>query len=150
VAHNPYEPPKAEVRESPISPHGSENLSKWALGPRIIVAVAWLTLCGGYWIWAGFKRPSWLVIAAGIVVVVASLGVIAKWRWSQWVLYAFVLFESGGWLYLLWGAIRSGRFPLESMLASVLSLVPGLMILLFSVWAADTVRQRFRQPAYAA
>lgn len=145
MAHNPYEPPKAELGETPSSPHSSGNLSKWALGPRIIVAVAWLVLCGGYWIWAGIERPSWLVIATGVVVVVASLGAIVKWPWSQWVLYAFVLFGSGGWLYLVWGAVRSGRFPLESRLASVLSLLPGLLILLVSVWAADTVRRRFRK-----
>jgi hypothetical protein len=123
VVHNPYEPPKAEVSESPSSLRSSGNHSKWALGPRIVVAVARLILCGGYWIWAGLKRPSWLVIVTGVVVVVASLGAIARWPWSLWVLYAFVLFEVGGWLYLVWGSVRSGRFPLESMLASVLSLV---------------------------
>ena len=145
MVHNPYEPPKAEVREPPSSPNSSGALSRWALGPRIVLAVAWLTICGGYWIWAGFKRQSWLVIATGGVVVVASLAAIARWPWSHWILYAFVLFGSGGWLYLVWGAIRSGRFPLESMLASVLSLVPGLLILLVSIWAAETVRQKWRK-----
>jgi hypothetical protein len=150
VAHNPFEPPKAEVAEPTSSPHSSGNLSKWALGPRIVVAVSWLILCGGYWIWAGNMRQSWLVIATGVVVVVASLGVIARWTWSQWVLYAFVLFGSGGWIYQVWGAVRSGRFPREAMSDSVLSLAPGLLIVLVSVWAADTVRRRLRKQADAA
>jgi len=150
VVHNPYEPPKADVSEPPSSPHSFGRASKWSLRPRIVVAVAWLVCFGGYWIWAGIARPSWLIIAAGVVVVVAALGVIARWSWSPWAIYAFVLFEVVGWLYLVWGSVRSGQFPLKTLLASVLSVVPGLLILLVSVWAADTVRRRFRKQTDAA
>lgn len=116
-----------------------------AVGPRIILAIGWLVFCGGYSIWAGSEQHNWLGALIGAAVVLASLGVLLRWRWSQWVIYAFVVYGTGAWLYLLWGAIRAGAFPRETVQLTALSLVPGLAILAASIWSADIVRRRFRK-----
>jgi hypothetical protein len=122
--------------------------SKWSLGPRIIIALGWFVFCSAFVLLGALKSQSWWTTIVGsavaIAVFIASFGVLRKWRWSQWILYSFVLFWSVGWLYLLWGAARAGYFPLETVQLSVLSLVPGLSMLLACIWSADVVRRRFR------
>jgi hypothetical protein len=151
---NPYTPPTASLRDSPQSTQPSGLHPTRALGIRIFLAVGWLVLCGCYSIWYGFNEHYWslklIAIFIGAVIVVASLGVLIGWRWTRWVIYAFVVLGSGIWLYVVWGAIRGGEFPLETVQLTALSLVPGLSTLFASVWSADTVRRRFLKVPVAA
>ncbi len=99
MTHNPYTPPGAKVEEPPRSPQSASRIAKLSLGPRIILAVGWLVFCGGYSIWASFGvLYVWPGVLFGTVLVVASLGVLLRWRWSRWVIYAFVIWASGVWL----------------------------------------------------
>jgi hypothetical protein len=145
VTDKRYKPTEAPLAEQPST---SDSGSKWSLGPRIIFAIGWFVFCSGYLLWAALKSQSWWTTVIGsavaIAVLIALCGVLRKWRWSQWIIYSFVLFWSVGWLYLLWGAARAGFFPLETVQLSVLSLVPGLSMLFASIWSADVVRRRFR------
>jgi len=116
-----------------------------ALGPRIVLAIGWLLFCGGYSGWAGVVQDDWLVAAVGGAVLLASFAALFRRSWSQWVIYAFVLYSGGVWFYYIWLGIRSGSFPLQSAQQTALSLVPGLAIIAASVWSADIVRRRLRK-----
>ena len=146
-----YKPTVVPPAEPPST---SDSGSKWSLGPRIVLAIGWFVFCGGYLLWAALKSQSWWTTVVGsavaVALVIASCGVLRKWRWSQWIVYSFVLIWTVGWLYLLWNATRSGFFPLETVQLSVLSLVPGLSMLFASIWSADVVRRRFRLNVDAA
>lgn len=144
MEHNPYTPPRAKVGE-PDTLRRPGKLAALSLGPRILFAIGWFLFCGGYSIWWAWQDRRWPGAIAGVIIVLASLGVVFRWRWSKWIIYAFVGWASGLWLYLLWGVIRAGRFPLETAQATALSLVPGLSVLFASVWSADIVRRRFRR-----
>ena len=148
--HNPYTPPIANVDDSPRSPQSSGLIAKSSLGPRIILAVGWLVFCGSYSIWSAWHDQRWPGAIFGAVIIVASFGVLFRWSWSQWVIYLFVVWGSGAWLYLLWEGIRAGNFPFETVQMTALSLVPGLSMLFASVWSADIVRRRFRKKADVA
>ncbi len=145
MTSNRHKPTAAPPAEQQLP---SDSGSKWSLGPRIILATGWFVFCSGYLLWAAMKSESWWTTIIGgavaIALLIALYGVLRKWRWSQWIIYSFVLVWSVGWLYLLWGAARAGFFPLETVQLSVLSLVPGLSMLFASIWSADVVRRRFR------
>ena len=64
-----------------------------ALGPRIVLAIGWLLFCGGYSVWAGVVQDDWLVAAVGGAVLLASFAALFRRSWSQWVIYAFVLYS---------------------------------------------------------
>ena len=154
MARNPYTPPSVKVAEPPRSPQSSSLIATLSLGPRISLAVGWLVFCGGYSIWSAWQDHRWplafIGVVIGAVIIIASFGVLFRWSWSRWVIYVFVVWGSGLWLYLLRGAIRAGAFPLATAQTTALSLVPGLSILFASAWSADTVRRRFRKTSDAA
>jgi hypothetical protein len=151
VTDERYKPTEAPLAEPQST---TDSGSKWSLGPRIIFATSWFVLCSGYLLWAALRSQVWWTTVIGsavsIAILVASFGVLRKWRWSKWIIYSFVLTWSVGWFYLLWGAARAGGFPLETLQLSVLSLVPGLSMLFASIWSADVVRRRFRISVDAA
>jgi hypothetical protein len=151
---NPYAPPTASLEASPELTPPSVPLPKRTLGIRDFLAVSWLAFCGGYTIWYGLNEHYWslkfIAMLVGGVTVIASSGVLIGWRWSRWAIYAFVVLGSSTWLYVVWGAVRAGHFPLETVQLSALALVPGLSMLFASVWSADTVRRRFRPFRVAA
>jgi len=151
---NPYTPPTATLEVSPESTPPSAPHPKRTLGIRVFLAVGWLVFCGGYTIWYGLNEHYWslkfIALLIGGATVIASLGVLIGWRWTRWVIYAFVVLSSSIWLYVVWGAVRAGHFPLATVQLSALALVPGLSMLIASVWSADTVRRRFRPVPVAA
>jgi hypothetical protein len=145
VAHNPYEPPKANLERPLSATSSSGSASPPSLGPRIILALAWLAFCGSYTIWAGLKQHSWFAAGIGAVVVFATFGVFRLWHWAQWIVYAFVIVSTGAWVYTMWDAVRAGAFPMATPALTALALVPGLSIFFASIWSADVVRRRFRK-----
>ena len=151
---NPYTPPTARLENSPQSTQPSGFNRARVLGVRVAFAVGWLVLCGGYTIWYGLNQQFWSLQFIGAIIgsilVVASLGVLIGWRWTRWVIYAFVLLAIGIWLYVVWSATRAGRFPLETVQLSTLALVPGLSVTFASLWSAEVIRRSFRTFPVAA
>jgi hypothetical protein len=102
VTDKRYKPTEAPLAEPPST---ADPDSKRSFGPRIIFAIGWFVFCSGYLLWAALRSESWWTTVVGtaiaIAVVIASYGVLRRWRWSRWIIYAFVLFWSVGWLYLL-------------------------------------------------
>ena len=79
----------------------------------------------------------------GCGFLVAGLGVLLRWRWSQWLVYGLSALWIGSWLYIIAGLVLAGTFPSEGLEITMLQLVPGLAIVIAMVWSADTVRRRF-------
>lgn len=116
------------------------------LTPRPVIAIAWILFCGMYGIWASIEQRQWILGALGFGFLLAGLGVVLRWRWSQWLVYALSTLWIGSWLYGIYLAIRAGVFPSEGLEITMLQLVPGLAIVAAMVWSADTVRRRFARP----
>lgn len=116
-----------------------------SLRPVEAVSAAWLTCCGLWVVWSNVDARTWLGVPFGALILVATLGVLLKWRWSQWVIYVLVVWGTCVWLYLLWESTRAGYFPLETIQRTVLSLIPGISILAASIWSAYVVWRRFRK-----
>jgi hypothetical protein len=121
-----------------------------SLSPRVILAALWLACCGVWLVWSNIDARTWLGVPFGAVILVATLGVLMKWRWSQWVIYVLVAWGTCAWLYFLWESARAGYFPLETIQRTVLSLIPGISILAASIWSAYVVWRRFRKTSEQA
>jgi membrane protein YdbS with pleckstrin-like domain len=100
VTDKRYKPTEAPLAEQQST---SDSGSKWSLGPRIIFAIGWFVFCSGYLLRAALKSQSWWTTVIGsavaIAVLIALCGVLRKWRWSQWIIYTFVL-------EIKWGVIQ--------------------------------------------
>ena len=114
-----------------------------ALTPRPLIAIAWLFFCGAYGVWGFFQQHQWIVGLLGCAFLLAGLGVLLRWNWSQWLVYCLSALWIGSWLYTIYELVRAGTFPTEGLEITMLQLVPGLAIVAAMVWSTDTVRRRF-------
>ena len=115
-----------------------------SLGPRIILASAWL-ICSGLWLaWSCITESIWWGSLLGLLSVIGGIGSVLKWKWSQWLVYFVAITTVCTWTYFLIIAVMAGKFPYETMQMTILGLVPGFVVLSATIWSTDIVRRRFR------
>jgi len=111
---------------------------------RIVLAAAWFAFCGFYSEWVAFEYHNWFAGIVGVLELVGAAGIVARWRWSKWLVYGVAVVIVGSWLYGLALSIKLGAFPYKTLQLTVLGLVPGFIIVAATTWSADTVRRCFR------
>jgi hypothetical protein len=113
---------------------------------RLLLAVAWFTLCGCYEVKAGVQSQVWYWSVAGVASLVAAVGVLWRRNWAKWLVYVLSGAIVVTWVYALAWSLRSGRFPYPTLEETVLGLVPGFVLLAATIWSVDTIRRSFRAP----
>ena len=111
---------------------------------RIVLAAGWFAFCGCYSLWVAYEYNNWFAGTVGFLELVGAVGILARWRWSRWLVYGLAVAIVGSWIYGLILSIRLGSFPYETLQLTVLGLVPGFIIVAATSWSADTVRRFFR------
>jgi hypothetical protein len=86
------------------------ELMKLGLTWRIVVAAAWIAFCGSYSVWAGVGQSNWLAVLFGLAALVGAVGVVLRWRWSEWLVYIVAASIVIVWLYGLVVVLRAGSF----------------------------------------
>jgi hypothetical protein len=114
------------------------------LSLRIGLAAAWFASCGIYSEWVAFEYHNWFAGIIGVLELIGAAGVVARCRWSKWLVYGLAVVIVGSWIYGLALSIKLGAFPYETLRLTVLGLVPGFVIVAATTWSADTVRRCFR------
>jgi hypothetical protein len=117
------------------------------LTPRIVLAASWIAFCGCYSVWAGIEQRNGFWSAFGILAIIGAVGALVRWAWSQWLVYVVAAAIVGTWLYGLTLSLRAGTFPYATLKLTILGLVPGIALLAATIWSADIVRRRFREPS---
>ena len=133
---NPYAPPRATVSDPPQD----DRPRVWAT--KLLAAFfAFFSLYSGSSL---LYQRSLLVIAVGCLCGVAALGLWRERPWSRWVVY---LISTLICVYFAWyvSALLQGGWPYDSTTRSVVSLIPGALLLMFGAAAAVHVARLFRK-----
>ena len=112
------------------------------------VLAAFLLLVSAYLGWwaVSSAAPFWLVPA--VVSLVAAIGLLRGRRWAQYLWYAMSAIASLLWVFSVVHLALSG-WPHETVLASAISLTPGLLLLLVCVGGSIVIARHFRGGASA-
>jgi uncharacterized BrkB/YihY/UPF0761 family membrane protein len=125
---NPYAPPKARVSDPPHDDGPSAWVTKLlALFFAFLSVFMLLTL---------LNQLSLLPVAVACVCSVASIGLWRSRPWSRWVVYLVSTLFCVYFAWFVWTLVQ-GRWP-------VVSVIPGLTLLMFGVASAVHVRRVFR------
>jgi hypothetical protein len=95
-----------------------------------------------YSVWAGFRSEVWGYAVFGVACGVTAIALWLRKSWSQYLLYILGALFIGTWIWSVLQVV--GRDPpFESALESVISFVPGLLmvgVIMISCWV---VRKAF-------
>ncbi|HEY0683862.1 MAG TPA: hypothetical protein VGD45_16135 [Steroidobacter sp.] len=100
-------------------------------------------LHAAYCFWGVYEYLSLSALLSGCLSAAAAIGLWREKRWAQYVVY-FISASIGlyfGWY--MWGLVGSG-WPYQDTVRSVISLIPGTLILMFGIGASAHVFRVFR------
>ncbi len=107
-----------------------------------------LVIVAGYvgWWSITYGQSLWLVVV--FVALIAAVGLALRRRWSQYLWYLIALGASVLWIVTLVRVVITG-WPYHDVVSSVISLVPGLLLLTVCIFGSIAVRRHFREGANA-
>lgn len=108
------------------------------------VSILWVTY-GAYVVWLGFEQQTPASLVAGPIYSAAGVALLSSKRWALWLCLCLALFTIASWLYVF--ASISGPEGLGSLDANALivSLLPGVLLMLLMAISAIVVVQHLRQ-----
>jgi hypothetical protein len=110
------------------------SIAKWLL---IAVLVAY----GSYTTWLAFTSQYWFLLWS-VACYGAAVGLALSKRWSRYLVYLVAVFTAGGWLYVV-GTIAVTRWPYPDVISSVISLIPGILLVALCVLCSIFVHRLF-------
>jgi hypothetical protein len=94
----------------------------------------------GWWA-VSFGAPLWWL--GSVVALVAAIGLFRRKRWAQFMWHAIAFFVSLSWLVSIIRVAVAG-WPYPSFAASVISLLPGVLLLFVCGCGSFVVARRYR------
>lgn len=88
---------------------------------------------GTYSVYVVVSGQSYFYAIGAVVTSVAAVGLWLRKPWSQYVVYFFSVTYTIQWLWLLWRAVSANLWPYETMSQTVISLIPGVLLLSFVI-----------------
>ena len=111
-----------------------KSIAKW-----LIVAV--LFAYGSYTTWLALTSQYWFLLWT-VACYAAAVGLALSKGWSRYLVYLVAAFTAGGWLYAV-ATLAASRWPYPDTLSSVISLVPGMLLVALCVLCSVFVRRLF-------
>jgi hypothetical protein len=96
-----------------------------------------------YCCWTLFYQLSPLAAVVACLCGAAAVGLWLKQPWSRWIVYSISTLLCLYFAWYVWGLVQLG-WPYESGTKSIVSLIPGSVLLMFGIAAAVHVRRFFR------
>ena len=109
----------------------------------IKVLAAFLLLVSAYLGWWAVSSAAPLWLAPAVVLLVAAIGLLRGQRWAQYLWYAMSAVASLLGVFSVVRVALSG-WPHGTVLASAISLTPGLLLLLVCVGGSIAIAKHFR------
>ena len=103
----------------------------------IWIASLFLGGYGIYGLWTAVHAWHWATFLWSVVILVGSVAVYFRKRWSQYVVYLCSFTLIATWTYAVANVAISGAWPYHDYLRSAISLLPGLALVL--VWLAPSI-----------
>jgi hypothetical protein len=114
----------------------------------IRLLAVFLVIVAGYVGWWSITSGQLLWLVAASVALVGAVGLALRRRWSQYLWYLIALSASVLWVVTVVRIAMSG-WPHNDVVSSVISLVPGLLLLTVCIFGSIAVRRHFRERANA-
>ena len=102
-----------------------------------------LSSYGLYGLWIAYSVHNWVPGAWGTFALVGCVGLLLRKKWSQYVMYAFLLGIIVSWAIGVWQVAATG-WPYSDPLSSIISLAPGILLVLFCAGCGLVVFRYFR------
>jgi hypothetical protein len=87
-------------------------------------------------------NPQVLGITIALVSVAGGIGLMLNRRWSRYCIYVVSMGFIGTWLYYV-AVLAMRAWPYDTLLESVISLVPGLFMVFVAAGSSYVVRKHF-------
>ncbi len=98
---------------------------------------------GLYGLWIAFSLHDWVPAAWGILALVGCVGLLLRKKWSQYLVYVVLLGIIVSWAIGVWQVAATG-WPYADPLSSIISLAPGILLVLFCAGCGLVVFRYFR------
>ena len=109
----------------------------------IKLLASFLLLISAYVGWWAISAASFLWLLPAVVTLIAAVGLFLSKRWSQYLWHALSLVVSMSWVISVVRVALSG-WPYDSALPTVISLVPGLLLVAVCAGGSAIVAKHFR------
>ena len=109
----------------------------------IKLLAGFLLVVSAYLSWWAVSAASFLWLLPSAALFVAAIGLFLRKHWAQYLWHVMALVVSLSWVVSVVHIALSG-WPHESALASVISLVPGLLLLIVCVGGSVVVAKHYR------
>jgi len=109
----------------------------------LAVLLAFLSAYLGFWA-VSYNVPLWWL--GSIVVFVVALGLLLRKHWAQYAWYILTLLAVTAWLGSI-GRVAITGWPYSSAMSTVLSLLPGALLLLVCIGGSHFVARRYHRPS---
>jgi len=110
----------------------------------MLLAAIPLALWGGSAVWATLRGWHWTTAALGIIALLTAGGLLLLKAWAQYLAYVFAAGLSLTWVFGVWRIALQG-WPYSDVLRTVLSLVPGTLLLLICAGGSYVVHRQYRR-----
>jgi hypothetical protein len=100
---------------------------------------------GGYGLWAAVTVQDWAFAASGVLALLACGGLLGDKPWSQPVVHLLSVLVVGGWSYAVWRVAQLG-WPYPGVASTVVSLVPGAVLVVACAGVSVAVYRHFHRP----
>ena len=109
----------------------------------IKLLATFLVVVSAYLGWWAVSAASFLWLLPAVVSLIAAVGLFLSKRWSQYLWHVMALAVSLSWVVSVVRVALSG-WPYDSALSSVVSLVPGLLLVAVCAGGSAVVAKHFR------
>ncbi len=102
-----------------------------------------LLACSGYLVYWAVSYSAWIWILPAIVTAACAVCLFMGKRWAAYLWHAIALTVAVIWLVMI-GKLAFTGWPYHSLPETVISLVPGMLLLIVCVIGSIVVAKRFR------
>jgi hypothetical protein len=110
---------------------------------------ALLVLYAAYVAWWAIAASTPLWLAASVIGFITATGLFARKRWAQYLWHALAACVTLAWVVELARVVQSG-WPYQDTVSSVISLVPGLFLLVICGGGSFVVARHYRMGSNTA
>ncbi len=122
---------------------GTTNFLRRRRGMLTNLLIVILLACSGYLVYWAVSYSAWIWILPAIVTAACAVCLFMGKRWAAYLWHAIALTVAVIWLVMI-GKLAFTGWPYHSLPETVISLVPGMLLLIVCVIGSIVVAKRFR------
>jgi hypothetical protein len=103
-----------------------------------------LALWGAWALCVSLPGAYWMTAVLGGAALLTAGGLLRLQGWAKFLAYLFAAALALGWIYAVWQVARRG-WPYPDWLGTVLSLIPGVLLLSLCAGGAWIVHRQYRR-----